>query len=443
MSNNTGTLGLKTAFSMVVGTVIGSGIFITASNVVAAAPRSYWPLTIWLVAGIISFFGALIFTELGTLFPKSGGQYVYLFESFGPLTAYVYGWTLIAVIQTGAIAAEASVFSLFTTALLGSHAPGPKLMAGALVVGFTGINMLGLKKAATALDILSYLKLAALLLIPLSVLFFVKGPLQILSSVPDGNPLSHVTASAFGVGLIAAFWAYDGWNSLGYIAGDVKNPQRNLPLATMGGITVVILAYLAVNWSYERILNPHDIAISTNIAADVMKKAFGKWGGLAISIAVILTTMGTTNAFIIAGSRIIQAMAQRGGLPKFLGKNSVKTDSPNNAFCLQMFWSLILLASGKFDELFTCVIAVSFLFYGLTALGLLVLRRKKMTKSKGYFKVPALIPAFYVLFCLFFMINTILEKPKESLVGLALVLLGIPAFYLTKARQKGSEDFAF
>ena len=427
MKNQKAILGLGTAISIIIGTVIGSGIFLTPSNVVAAAPSPFWSMSIWIVAGIISFLGCLIFSELAIKFPDSGGQYIYLFECFGPLTAYLYGWTLITVIQTGSIAAEASVFAQFSSGLFGANFLNLKILASLIIVGFTALNIFGLKKAAEALDFLTILKLLTLLFIPLSIFFFFKD------SPPGANEFSNTHLDSihlgnFGVGLIAAFWAYDGWNSLGYVAGDLKNPKRHIPLATLGGMVIVIFFYLAMNWAYQSVLTPSEIAASQNLASEVMTRAFGHSGGVAIAIAVIIATLGSTNAFIIAGSRIIQAMAEKGGLPKAFVNST-------NAFLLQMLWSLLLLFSGRFDQLFTAVIMVSFLFYGLTAAGLIIIR-KKQKSSDSEFKISLLIPAFYVLFCLFFTINSMVEKPKESLLGVGLSLLGIPAFYFFRPRQR-------
>ncbi len=416
-------LGPISGICLVAGSVIGSGVFLVAADISRSVPSSSMALSVWAVAGLLSLLGGLTFAELGAMYPGTGGQYVFLREAFGPLPAFLYGWTLFLVIQSGTIAAVCIAFAKFLAALLPLSPTGQNLAASAAIILLTLPNLLGVKKGAALLDALTSLKILALLLIAAAGLWA-------STAVGAGlGPLESISVPAYGVGLIAAFWAYDGWNNLTFVAGEMKDPQRNIPLSLIVGLVAVTLLYLGVNFAYYRVLPPSVVAGAALPAADAARAMGGETAVLAIGILVLLSTLGCANAMVLAGPRVTYAMAEDGSLPPWLSFVHPRYRVPTNALLAQMVWSVLLVWSGRYDQLFTYVISAGFIFYGLTGAAVLVLRRTRPAAERPY-RVPfyPALPSLYVLFCAAFVVNSFREKPVESLAGLGIVLLGIPVY---------------
>lgn len=416
-------LGPVSGICMVAGSVIGSGVFLVAADISRSVPSSSLALSVWAVAGFLSLLGGLTFAELGAMYPGTGGQYVYLREAFGPLPAFLYGWTLFLVIQSGTIAAVCIAFAKFFSALLPLSPLGQKLTASAAIILLTMPNLLGIKKGAALLDGLTSLKILALLAIAAAGLW--------ASTAPGAGlgPIEGFAAPAYGVGLIAAFWAYDGWNNLTFVGGEMKDPQRNIPLSLIVGLVCVTLLYLGANFAYYQVLPSPAVAAAAFPAADAARVLGGESAVLAIGLLVLLSTLGCANAMILAGPRVTYAMAEDGSLPAWLCFVHPRFRVPTNALLAQMAWSVLLVWSGRYDQLFTYVISAGFIFYGLTGAAVPVLRRKRPEAERPY-RVPLypVLPGLYVLFCAVFVLNSFREKPVESLAGLGIVLLGIPVY---------------
>lgn len=429
------SLGLSSAVSLVAGSVIGSGVFLVASDILRAVPSPVPGLSVWLIAGVLSLLGGLTFAELGAMFQGSGGQYLYLREAFGPLPAFLYGWTLFWVIQAGSIAAVAIAFAKYFSAFVPMGPTGVKLTGSAVIVLLSLLNMRGVEKGAALLDSVTGFKAVALVAIAAAGIF-----------LPQQAPLSGAwtfSAPAYGVALIAAFWAYDGWNNVTFVAGEIRNPQRNVPLALAIGLAGVTILYLGANLAYSRMLPVEAISASSFVAADAAQVMGGAGWARAMSALVLISTFGCVNGMILAGPRVTYAMADDGHLPTWFSFVHPKWRVPTNSLAAQMAWSVLLVWSGRYDQLFTYVVSAAFIFYGLTAAGVLVLRRTRPDAERPY-KVPLypVLPLAYVLFCAAFVVNSFREKPMESVAGLALVLLGVPVYRWFKPRAAAAPGAA-
>ena len=421
-------LGFTSAYFILVGSVIGSGVFLVAAEIATAVPSPALALAVWVAAGLISLAGALIFAELGAMYPAAGGQYVFLQKAFHPVVSFLFGWALILVIQTGSIAAVGVGFARFLSHFVPLAPTSMKIVASLLIAALTLLNTRGVKAAAYFLDGVTSLKVVAILALVAACLLLPHQSAEPLAAAPT-------TFSALGVALIASFWAYDGWTSLSFVAGEIEKPQRNIPLASLAGIASVTALYVLVNLGYYRVLATADIAHSSFVAADAANAVLGGWGERALTVLVLLSAVGCINGLILSGARVVYAMGRDGSLPAVCARVNAKTHTPDGALWLQCTWSLVLVWSGSYDELFTYVIFAAFLFYGLTALAVMKLRRDQPLVSRPY-KVPLYpwLPFAYLAFTSWFMVNAFLEKPRESLAGLAILAVGLP-FYHFRAKR--------
>ncbi|MBI4863199.1 MAG: amino acid permease [Candidatus Riflebacteria bacterium] len=423
-------LGLRSATAVVAGSVIGSGVFLVAADISNAVPSPGAAVLVWVVGGFISLVGGLAFAELGAMLPGSGGPYIYLREAFNQLLGFLYGWTTVLIVQPGSIAAVAIGFAQFAGYLLPLSPFYIKWLASTTIVAFTVINLLGLKKGAGVLDLLTVLKVLALVGIGAAGLW-----------LPARHPVALVdwagsTLPGFGVALIAAFWAYDGWNNISYVAGEVENPQRNVPLSLLSGIALVGLLYVMANLAYYRFVPVAAIAASRFPAADAARAMAGGWAVNVVIVSVLLSTLGCVNGLILSGARVTYAMAADRALPPELGRVEPTYRVPSTALIVQLVLALALVWTGRYDQLFTYVVSISFFFYGLSAVALIVLRYRRPELERP-FRVPLYpwLPLAYAAFTAAFFVNAVIEKPVESLCGVGMVLLGIPVFLWQRARN--------
>ena len=427
-------LGAGSALAVVVGAVIGSGVFLVAADIGASVSSPVWGVGVWIAAGLLSLIGALTFAELGGRIPGTGGQYVYLREAFGPRIAFLFGWTLFLVIQAGSIAAVAAAFAGVLGDLVPLSAAGRIVVASSVIGASTLVHLLGVRRGGLVLDVLSALKVLAL------VGLGIVGVVLSSRSIHDLSATPTPSAAPFGVALIAAFWAYDGWNNVGYLAGEVRNPRRSVPLAMVGGIAVVGVLYVLVNLAIHLALTPDELARSAHPAIDAATRLAGSGAGIAILCCILLSTVGCVHGLVMAGARVPYAMARDGVVPAGLARLTPHTHVPSAALVLQMAWSIVLVVSGTYDQLFTYVIAAAFIFYGLCAVAVIVLRRRAPDAERA-FSVPLYpwVPLAYAVFCAAFVINACREKPLASLAGLGIVASGVPAYaWFTRRRRSRS-----
>jgi APA family basic amino acid/polyamine antiporter len=431
MSSLRRELNLSSATALVISSAMGSAVFLVAADIAKVLPSNPGALAVWLVAAFGSLLGGLVFAELGALFPGTGGPYVYLSEAIHPLAGFLNGWSIALIVQPASIAAVAFSFAQFSAYLIPMPGNTMKAVACVTVIASTAVNLWGLRASAGVVNFLTLLKVLAAVGIAVAGLCL---PSPVSSPWSSGaNPASW-GFSSFGIALIAAFWAFDGWNDVCFVAGEIDNPQRNIPLSLGIGIGTVAALYLALNAAYFRFLTPAQIAASSFPAADAAHVFGGDWAVRFVILAVVFSTLGCLNATILAGARVSFAMADDGVLPRAVAYVSPSHHTPATALVVQMLLTLAFLITGRYDQLFTYVIFAAFLFYLLTAVALMRLRGKRPALARPY-RIPGYpwTPLLYIVLVAAFLANAFWTKPFESLVGALILALGIPVYYFCRS----------
>jgi basic amino acid/polyamine antiporter, APA family len=451
-------LSLLDSVLLLAGGIIGSSIFLTAKDIAGPLPHPVLFLLVWVMGALISMCAAFAFAELGSMFPDSGGQYVYLREAFGDLIAFLYGWMLFAVANGGTIAA----LSVASAAYLGGIFPAISqehvvlsfagiTLSRAHVVGLisivvvTWINVVGLRRGAVLQNIATWAKFGAMGAFVILGFAIGKGCWGNFTQ-HGGNPAAGVTmgmttsqlVSALGVGLIAVFWAYDGWVYITWVAGEVKDPRRNVPRAMVLGIVVVAVVYITMNLTYVYAMPITEVAKHETIAAAAAEALFSMRAATWLSAVIALSCFGAMASCTLSGARVYFAMARDGVFFQRMAEVHPKWRTPALSLIGQGVWACLLTVSGRYDQLYTYVIYGMVLSYTLTVIGLFVLRWKRSDLPRPYRCTGyPWLPAIYILLGSWWTINTIVERPKEALAGTVIVLLGVPGYlYWKKASQK-------
>jgi APA family basic amino acid/polyamine antiporter len=434
----------------VVGTIIGSGIFLVPKAMVAQVGSVGMVFAVWIAGGLLSLFGALSYAELGAAMPEAGGEYVYLSRAYGPVWGFLYGWTQMWVAKSGSIASMATAFFYYlanfrpeldqvlcVVRLPVGPGGGPleirygQLLAAAVIMGLALVNYFGVRFGAGVQLAVTVVKVGLLAAIIAAGLGLGQGTAANLrSSVPAPGGFAGFFAA-----LVAALWAYDGWNNLSMAASEVARPQRNLPLALIAGTLAAIGIYLAVNLAYFFVLPAGEAAASDRVAAEMMRRVLGEPGAGAVSVAAMVSILAALNGSILSGARVPYAMARDERFFRTVGRVHPRHGTPGVSILLLSAWASILVFSGRFEQLFTYVIFASWILYGMTAAAVIVLRRQRPEmprpyRTLGYPAVPALFMAG--AFCVVF--STLIHSPRESLMGLVLIFSGVP-FYLQWKRR--------
>ena len=455
----TRSLGLRLAIVIVISNIIGSGVYKKVAPMAAELQSAPWVLIAWLLGGIITLFGALSNAEVAGLLADTGGEYVYYKKIYNKFFAFLFGWSLFTVIQTAAISSLAYVF----TQSLNSILPLPpvlspladfniggvfypfagfniKLVAIILILFLTWFNCKGIKTGASFNTILLLLILAGIVIIIVFGLTDEKADLNSVVQM-DSSSSSSITLSAIFTAMLSAFWAYQGWASVGYVGGEIKNPKQNIPLGIGIGVLVIIVLYMLVNMTYLSLLPVNELEqihkSGNSIAAiEAVKVFWGNNGALFISVLILITTLGCTNASILASCRPYYAMAREGLFFSNVSQLN-KNNAPANSLWFQGTWACLLVLSGTFDQLTDMIIFAVFIYYGATTLGVFILR-KKMPDAKRPYKVFGyhLVPAIVILFCLALFINTIFTRPREAAIGLILMLTGVPMYWWFNRKKR-------
>ncbi len=421
----TRALGLVDCVLLVVGAIIGSGIFLTPSSIARLTGSVPGLLFVWVLGGVLTFCGALAYAELGTAFPRAGGIYVFLREAYGPLTAFLYGWCLFFVIVAGSIATLASAFAIYLSYLLPMSRLAATLLSVALITALSFANCLGVRAGARVQNLLTVIKIGSL--IGIAVVLFLSGK----GSAPH-VPYPETTGvpwSALGIAMIAVLWAYDGWHLLTYAAGEVRNPQRNLTVGLLVGTLLVMVLYLTVNLAYLYVLPLPVLAASSRVASDALEAAIGPLGGTLVAVAILISITGAINSNVLGGPRVFYAMAREGLFFKRVAYIHPKYHVPTVSILLNGVWAAFLTMVGSFERLFSYVIFVAWIFYALGAAAVIVLRRTRPEVPRPY-KVWG-YPWVPVLFCIIaaaIVANTVVNDFKNSFWGLLVVLTGLPAY---------------
>lgn len=423
-------LGLWETTAIVMGIMIGSAIFIVPAEVTREVGSERAALSVWIISGILSLFGALSFAELASMFPQAGGQYVYLREAYGHLVSFLCGWTFFLAVQSGGISTVAVGFAQYLADFFPISPVQQKLAGSLAIVVLTAINYRGVREAGWVQSVLTGAKVGAMVaLIALGFALVHGRPVGGVVKLP--TPAGWGFLSSFGVAMVAALWAYDGWNNGTFAADEVKNPERNIPLGLILGTGAVVVIYILVNLVYYHVLPLVTVAHSPRVAAEAGTRLFGRSGAHWVSLAIIVAMLGCVNGMILAGARVYYAMARDGLFFRWCGNVHPRFHTPHLSLLFQAAWAIVLVLLGTYEQLFTFVIFAGWIFYALAALGVIILRHTRPNLPRPY-RVSGypLVPAIFVLAAAVFILNTILARPYESGVGAGIVALGIPAYLI-------------
>lgn len=468
-------LGLFDSTMIVIGSMIGSGIFIVSADIGRIVGAPGYLLLVWLITGVMTLIAALSYGELASMMPHVGGQYAYLREAYNPFIAFLYGWALFLVVQTGTIAAVAVAFAKFTGVLIpwfseknillsvGTfHITAAQILAIVSVILLTSVNMRGLQEGKIVQNIFTFTKIIALLGFILLALFVGQNTSAIATNfsnfwnatwtqAADGkilsiSPLSGMMLlSAIGVAMVGSLFSADAWNNITFTAGEVTNPNRNIPLSLALGTVVVILIYILVNIGYLLVLpltgsleatdavgRGIQFAVSDRVGTAAASVIFGESAAIIMAVMIMISTFGCNNGLILAGARVYYAMAKDGLFFKSAGILNQKS-VPGTALVVQCIWTCLLCLSGTYGDLLDYVVFAVLLFYILTVIGIFILRKKQPNAERPYraFGYP-IVPIVYIFLAAAISIDLLIFKPQYTWPGLGIVLLGIPVYFVWK-----------
>ena len=430
---------LPHATALVIGTIIGASIFVQPSEVTGQVPSVAGVFLVWLIAGALTLSGALVCAELASTFTRTGGVYVYLREAFSPAAGFLWGWAMFWVMHSGIIAALAVVFARYTDFLIPIGEVGSKAVAVGVILVLSGVNILGVKHGARVQALFTVGKLLAILLIILAG-FLLAGPTSDAAAEPAGAALGEVPLSGFVAALVAALFAFGGWHMVTYSSEETVEPRRTIPRALFLGTTIVTATYLAMNAVYLHVLPLETVAGSTRVAADFADRLFGRGGGAVMSGLVVFSVFGALSGIILAGPRVYYAMAADGLAFRWLGRIHPRYRTPARAIALQGLWASVLAISGTYRTLFSRVVYTEWIFFGLLAVGLILLRRRpNLERGYSIWGYPV-IPVLFAVTSFAIVTQHIGTNLEESMFGLSLVLIGVPVYYLwVRTHDRGSE----
>ena len=442
-------LGLFDATMLVMGGIIGSGIFMNPSVAARHVHTPFLILGVWTLGGLVALTAGFIWAELATVRPEVGGQYAYLREAFHPLIAFLYGWGLLLVIQTGGMAAVAVTFARYFRELTNLQTTDGVLAALALAV-LTVINCLGVRAGGTVQTFLMVLKILAIVALVLCGLLLT-NPRNTNGIYALAGGLSAADASAglktslslltmIGAAMVPVLFAYGGWQTATFVAGEIREPGKNLPRALVIGVSAVVVLYLAVNFVCVRALGVSGLATTTTPASDVMRLAMGPTGARLIAAGIAISTLGFLSQSMLTAPRVYFAMAEDGLFFGAVAKLSRRSRVPVIAIVMQGSLATIIALSGKYEQILNYVVSVDFIFFGLTAMCVFIFRRRfKAAHTEGRLaRVPGhpLTTVVFIAVCWLVVINTVYQYPRNTLIGLAILLAGVPAYFLWQRRNQ-------
>lgn len=428
-------LGLFDATMLVMGGIVGSGIFM---NPYVVAQQVHTPALIlgaWIFGGVIGLGGAFVWAELAATLPEVGGQYAYLREAYHPAVAFLYGWVLLLVIQTGGMAAVSITFARYFLELTGLHTPD-WIVATTALATLTLINCLGVKTGGRTQSALMVMKILAIAALVIAGAAFAGRHVTITTAAER-----HSSLTSFGAAMVPVLFSYGGWQTANFLAAEVKEPRKNLPRGLLLGVLGVVLLYISVNWVCLRALGPQTLAVTGTPATAVMRLALGQRGATFIAAAVAISTLGFLSQSILTAPRVYFAMADDGLFFRAVAWLDPRTRVPVVAIVLQSVWTIVIALSGRYEQILNYVIAMDFLFFGLTATTIFVFRRRaargEMKSGAGY-RMPGhpVTTTVFVAICWWVVGNTIYRYPRNSLVGYALLLAGIPVYWFWSRRAQ-------
>ncbi|HEX5070114.1 MAG TPA: amino acid permease [Vicinamibacterales bacterium] len=423
-------LGPFDATMVVIGGIIGVGIFSNPSSVAARLDSPTLVLLAWAAGGAVAIAGAFAYAELGNLMPRVGGQYAYLNAAWHPVVGFLYGWALLLVIETGAIAAVAIIFADYTLQLVGAPGASPLPIAVGAIALLSVINFFGVKPGSRVLNVFVVLKILALAILIAFAWLHTGRPDWLSTARVDDTPS---TALSFGQALIPILFSYGGWQVANYVAEEMRDPERHLPRSLIMGTLAVVAIYLLVNVSFLRTFGLAGLASTKTPAADAATDWFGAAGGRFVAAAIATSAFGFINLAVLAPTRVYYAMAADGAFWSALSRLHPRYGTPSAAIVLQSAWAILLTVTGTYDQLVNSVVFADWIFFGLTVSGLFILR-PRLAKPGGY-RTPGYpwLPAVFVTVAVTVVFSSILEAPGRSAIGAGLLLAGIPVFYFFKS----------
>ena len=425
-------LSLLDATMINAGGIIGSGIFMVPATVAMFTGSASLFFMVWIAGGIVSLFGALSVAELGAAMPRAGGQYVYLSEAYGPVWGYLYGWSAVAVINTASIAAVGVAFSEYLRFFFPITDVSIKGIAVATIVLLTIINILDVKSGARFQNVFTISKLGAIFGIIILGLVMEGGSNQNLSPFFSDQSFTELVGP-LGLAMVSVLWTFDGWIFITYVAGEVKNPGRNIPLSLIFCMLIVVTVYLLLNYVLIYTLGFTGMNGSDLVVSDAASVFLGNKGAAIVTLIILISLIGANNGFVLTSARINYAMAKDKLFFYQASQIHPRFKSPSNALIIQCVWASLLTFTGTFNQLITYIIFASWIFYGMSAGAVIILRNKKPDMERPY-KTPVYpwIPIIFILFAIFLTINTIIEAPRDAAIGAGIILAGLPMYYYWK-----------
>lgn len=444
-------LGSFDSTMMMMGIVIGSGIFLTTGIMAQAVPSVPMILLAWLLGGLLILAGALTYAELGVSLPEAGGQYVYLREAYGHLFGFLFGWKMFLVNMTGSIAALGVAFAEYFGSffprlstreiVLSAHIGGStytlssgQLVAVAVILILTAVNYVGVAFGKTVQNVLTVFKIGTILVFIVLGFLFAGGVSMDLSINPEGWSFAQLL-TGFGLAFVSVFWAFDGWNNINYVAGEIKNPKRNLKFALLTGTLGVTLLYFITNIIYFLALPLRDLKGVVTVAESASSSLFGSTAAGLISGMILISILGALNGAIFVGPRVYYAMARDGLFFKGVGGVHPRFKTPGFSLVIQAFWACLLALTGTFEQLFTFAMFAGILFWVLAAAAIFTLRKKRPGLPRPYkaWGYPV-VPMIFIVALSGILLNTLIRRPVESLTGLALMAVGIPVYFMWRKK---------
>jgi APA family basic amino acid/polyamine antiporter len=421
-------LGLLDSTTIVVGTIIGAGIFLVPNLVAQALPSVPWIVGVWVFTGILSFFGALAYAELGAMMPATGGQYVFLREAWGPLLAFLCGWTYFFVVLSASVGWLAITFATYLGYFVPLTPVLSKIVAVALIAVMTWINYRGVRRGAMVQNVFTVIKVTALAVLIGSA--FLGG-----APAAPAQTVGPVTLSGFGAAMISCVLTYDGWMAVSLIAGEVKDPKRNLPRAIALGLGAAIVIYVLAILAYTHVLSVSEIAGADRVGALVAERTLGGMGGKFVAFSILMSIVGGINGWSMTAPRIYFAQARDGLFFKQFGRVHPRFETPYFSILMFGAWSALLALTGTYKTLASYAMFAAWVFYALTTLGLIVLRRTQPDRPRPYRMTgyPVTL-AVFALVAIGFVINTFIATPGPAIIGSLFIASGIPAYFLWKTK---------
>src|SRR5258706_4822347 len=430
------TLGFTDLVLLAVGTVIGSGIYLVPGTVLQQTGVQTGPaMLVWVVAGVLSLLGALTYAELGAMKPAAGGMYVFIRDAFGPLTAFLFGWTSFFVIASGSLATLAVAFSLYLSQIVPMGHVASRVVSVAVIALTAAVNIRGTRHSATMQNWTTGFKIGALLLMGTTLIAFGHPPATTIPAWPSSVSPSLLTG--FGTAMIGVLWAYEGWQYVTFSAGETIDPQRTFPRAITVATAVLVVTYLLASYGYVAALGPAAAAHSEHIAADAVSALLGTAAGKLVGALILVSIFSATNGLMLTAPRVYFAMARDRVFFNRLGVVDDRFGTPVIAIAAIALWAVVLAVTGTFVQLLTYVVFTAWIFHGLGGLAVIVLRRREPNAIRP-FRVPGypVTPLLFVASALLLVVNTVIAQPQRAVAGLAVVLLGTPAYFVWRAKSR-------